>query len=231
MQKFTTIHNRALKRKGCEAGLAALLPAVKTPKQIAATPDHRFLAEMSRCVFQAGFVWKVVNDKWDGFEKAFFGFDPEKLVMLSAEQLEDIAKNPDIIRNLQKITSVQKNAQFVLEQSREYGGFGRRVADWPADDLIGLYKLLKQQGARLGGLTGPRALRNVGVDTFLWSQDVIRCLQEAGVEIADNPTSQRDMAAMQAAFNTWREQSGLPFSHLSRICACSVGENHAAETH
>lgn len=226
MQKFTTIHNRALKRKGGEAGLAALLPEVKTPEQITTIPDDRFLSEMSRCVFQAGFVWKVVNDKWDGFEKAFFGFQPQKLVMLSPEQLEELAKNPEIIRNMQKITSVQRNAQFVLEQAQDHGSFGGLVANWPSDDLIGLYKLLKQKGSRLGGLTGPRALRNVGVDTFLWSNDVVQCLQQAGVAINDSPSSQRDMTQMQAAFNTWHQESGLPYSHLSRICACSVGENH-----
>lgn len=191
--------------------------------------DDRFLAEMTRCVFQAGFVWRVVNQKWDAFENVFFGFAPNKIVLLSPEQIEKIATNPAIIRNMQKILSVPKNAQFVLDVAQEHGSFAAMVNDWPAGDHIGLYKLLKQRGCRLGGATGPRSLRNIGIDTFMLSTDVILCLRNAGVEISATPSSQKDMRAIQQAFNTWHEESGLPYSHMSRIASCSVGENYDIE--
>ncbi|MDX8411528.1 MAG: hypothetical protein R8K46_06655 [Mariprofundaceae bacterium] len=49
------------------------------------------------------------------------------------------------------------------------------------------------------------------------------------MEIADNPTSRRDMTQTQETFNAWQQQTGLPYSHLSKIAAFSVGENHPVE--
>lgn len=229
MQKFSTIQKRAEERKGGKAILASLMPAVITDKQLLAISDDRFLSEMSRCLFQAGFVWRVVNQKWDSFEQVFFKFDPNKLVLLSPEQLENLAKNPAIIRNMQKIVSVQKNAQMVLDIAHEYGSVSQFIASWPKDDHIGLFKNLKQHGDRLGGNTGPRVLRNLGIDTFVLSPDVVMCLQQAGADIRDNPSSQKDFKLIQQVFNTWHTESGLPYSHISRMCACSVGTNNPVE--
>ncbi len=72
---------------------------------------------MTRCIFQAGFVWRVVDHKWDDFEDVFFGFPPEKIIMLSPEQIDRFAQNPRIIRNRQKVLSVQANARFILDIS------------------------------------------------------------------------------------------------------------------
>jgi hypothetical protein len=52
--------------------------------------------------------------------------------------------------------------------------------------------------------------------------DVVKCLRRAGLDITDNPTSKREYALMQQAFNAWHQESGLPYSHLSRISAFSV---------
>ena len=41
--------------------------------------------------------------------------------------------------------------------------------------------------------------------------------------------SKRDLAKVQAQFNAWAEETGLPYVHMSRICAMSIGENYGAE--
>ncbi len=69
-----------------------LLPKVRSARALADTGDDRYLAQMTRCVFQAGFVWRVVDHKWDDFEDVFFGFPPEKIVMLSPEQIDRFAR-------------------------------------------------------------------------------------------------------------------------------------------
>ncbi len=227
MKKFDKIYQRALERKGGEAGLAAWLPKNKTPRQLAKTASDRWLAEMTRCVFQAGFVYRVINQKWPDFEEAFWGFVPEKMVLLSPEQLENLSKDTRIVRNLQKVLTVPKNAQFIVDIEKEHGSFGEFIANWPGEDLVGLLHLFKKRGARLGGMTGQRVLRNMGRDTFVLTNDLIACLLAAGVDINSNPSSQKDMKAIQQAFNQWHDESGLPFSHISRICACSVGENYS----
>ena len=228
MQSFKKIHTRALERKGGPKGLADWLPAPKTKAQLVRIPDHRWLAEMARCVFQAGFVWRVIEQKWPGFEQAFFGFKPGKLVLLSPEQWEAIGRDTRVVRNMQKIMSVARNAQFVLEMAEEHGSFAKLVANWPEQDLIGLLELMKKRGDRLGGVTGMRVLRNLGKDTFVLSGDVIACLKDAGLDI-DKASSKRELKLIQATFNQWHEETGLPYSHLSRICSCSVGENYSVE--
>jgi hypothetical protein len=46
--------------------------------------------------------------------------------------------------------------------------------------------------------------------------------------VAEVITSKRDLARVQAQFNAWADETGLPFVHLSRICAMSIGENYNA---
>jgi len=229
LQKFSNIHDRALARKGSDANLNALLPKIKKKQALAKIPDHRYLSEMTRCVFQAGFVWRVVNQKWDDFETVFFGFAPEKMIRLSPEQLEGFGKDKRIIRNMQKILSVPKNAQFILDEAHSHGSFAALVSQWPLAELHALFGLLKSKGSRLGGMTGPRVLRTLGKDTYLLTSDVVHCLQKAGLEIAKNPTSKRDQLLIQQTFNQWHEETGFDYAKLSLICACSVGENYAMD--
>ncbi len=168
-------------------------------------------------------VYRVINQKWDDFEDVFFGFPPERVVMLSPEQIDRISQNPRIVRNRQKVLTVQHNAQFILDVSKEHGSFGKFVSRWPGEDLIGLFDLMKKRGARLGGMTGQRVLRNMGKDTFVITGDVVKCLRRAGLDITTNPNTQRELGLIQQAFNQWHEESGLPYSHISRICALSTG--------
>lgn len=222
MQKFKTIHQLAADRHGGEKLLAKLMPKTRSARALASTGDDRYLSEMTRCVFQAGFVYRVVNRKWDDFEDVFFGFPPDRIVMLSPEQLERFGQNKRIIRNMQKIVAVQHNAHFILDVAKEHGSFGKFISRWPLEDLIGLLLYMKKHGSRLGGMTGQRILRNMGKDTFILTGDVIRCLQRGGLDITETPNTQRELKLIQATFNQWHEETGLPYSHLSRICACSV---------
>jgi 3-methyladenine DNA glycosylase Tag len=199
-----------------------MMPTVRSARALARSKNDRWLAQMTRCVFQAGFVWRVVDRKWDDFEDVFFSFPPEKIVMLSPDQIDRFAQNPRIIRNRQKVLSVQANAQFILDITREHGSFGKFIARWPGQDVIELFSLLKARGSRLGGMTGQRVLRNMGKDTFIVTGDVVRCLQHSGLNISDSPGSKRELRLIQDAFNQWHEESELPYSHLSRVCALSL---------
>jgi 3-methyladenine DNA glycosylase Tag len=222
VEPFALIQQRACERHGGASALGAMMPDVRSPRALAASKDDRWLAQMTRCVFQAGFVWRVIDNKWDGFEDVFFGFPPHKIVMLSPEQLDRFATNPRIVRNRQKVLSVQANAQFIVDIARDHGSFGKFIGQWPAQDLIGLFDLLKARGSRLGGMTGQRVLRNMGMDTFIVTGDVVRCLRRAGVDIGENPSSKRELRLIQDTFNLWHEESEIPYSHISRTCALSL---------
>ena len=230
MPPFKTIRARAANRKGGEATLASLLPKVTAPKGLARLGDDRMLAEMAKRVFSAGFVWSVIDKKWPGFEQAFLGFEPKRLLFQPDEFWEGLAGDTRIVRNPQKIKAVRDNAKFVADIAREHGSFGKFLAQWPAGDQIGLLELMGKRGARLGGRTGQYFLRFIGKDCFVTSSDVVACLRDAGLDISENPTSKKDLAKIQAQFNAWSQESGLPLTHLSRICAMSIGENYDPES-
>lgn len=230
MESFDVIYDRAAERKGGPEGLEALLPKPKTPEELAATPDDRYLSAMTKRIFQAGFVWRVVEKKWPDFERAFWGFDPHRLAHLPEEELHDLTSDPGIIRNWPKIKTAHANARFVLDVAAEHGGFGKFVADWPLEDITGLWDVLKKRGSRLGGSSGPMVLRMMGKDTFVFSDDVVMALVAQGI-VDGRPTSKTALKAAGDAFNEWRAESGRHLCEISRILSCSVGENyrHAVE--
>jgi 3-methyladenine DNA glycosylase Tag len=229
---FAAIRARAEARKGGRQALLAALPAAPDPAALRAMPDDRVLAEMTKRVFCAGFVWQVIEAKWDEFEAAFSGFDPAFLAHAADEHWDRLTADPRIVRNGAKIMSVRANARFVRDLATEHGSAGRFLADWPADDSVGLLELLGKRGSRLGGMTGQYLLRFLGRDGFILNTDVVACLRDAGLEVAATPTSKRDLALVQATFNRWVAETGLPLAHISRICAMSIGENRPPdETH
>jgi 3-methyladenine DNA glycosylase Tag len=225
---FKTIRARAEKRKGGPKELEKLLPRKPDMKAVARLPDDRILAEMTKRVFSAGFAWSVIEAKWPGFEKAFLAFQPAKLSFQPDDFWHDLLSDTGIVRNGAKIASVRENAAFVQEIAREHGSFGKFLAKWPSSDQVGLLDLLAKRGSRLGGNTGQMLLRFVGWDGFVTSQDVVACLRDAGLDIAAEVKSKGDLARVQAQFNAWASETGLPYVHLSRICAMSIGENHNA---
>jgi 3-methyladenine DNA glycosylase Tag len=224
---FKTILARAEKRKGGPKALQKLLPPKPDPKALAKFPDDRILAEMTRRVFSAGFAWSVIENKWPGFERAFLGFKPSKLVFQPDDFWDGLLSDARIVRNGAKITSVRENAAFVQEIAREHGSFGQFLAKWPSSDQIGLLDLLTKRGSRLGGNSGQMFLRFVGWDGFVTSQDMVACLRDAGLDIAEEVKSKGDLAKVQSQFNAWAAETGLPYVHLSRICAMSIGENRS----
>ncbi|TGK05665.1 DNA-3-methyladenine glycosylase I [Leptospira selangorensis] len=229
MTSFDKIQKRASKRKGGEKALQSLLPKVSPKNKLSRLPDDRVLSEMAKRVFSAGFVWKVVENKWPGFEEEFLGFDPAKLLKQPNRFWDALELNEKIIRNAQKISSVRKNAQFVVDIAREHGSFGKFLGDWPIQDQIGLLDFLSKHGSRLGGNTGQYFLRFIGRDSFILSSDVILCLRDVGLPLSSTGKSKKDLAAIQKQFNTWAEETGLSYTHLSRICAFSIGENYSTE--
>jgi 3-methyladenine DNA glycosylase Tag len=222
---FKPILARAEKRKGGANALEKLLPKKPDVKALAKLGDDRILAEMTQRVFSAGFAWSVIESKWPDFEKVFLGFNPAKLIFQPDDFWDTLLSDARIVRNDAKIASVRENAAFVQEIAREHGSFGQFLAGWPSSDQIGLLDLLAKRGSRLGGNTGQMFLRFVGWDGFVTSLDVVACLREAGLDIATEVKSKGDLARVQAQFNAWADETGLPRVHLSRICAMSIGEN------
>lgn len=223
MTPFADIYARAAARKGGPKALESILAETpsKTPTELAAIPDARILAMMTRRIFYAGFSWKVIDDKWPAFEAAFFGFDPGACALMSDEHFDAQLKNTAIVRNGAKIRSVQINAQLIQDLAREHGSAARFFADWPDADYVGLLEILKKRGSHLGGDSAMRFLRMLGKPAFVTSGDVVAALIADGV-LAKAPGGKRDMALVQAAFNAWSAESGRDLTAISRTLAMSI---------
>lgn len=229
MLSFEKIRSRAAARKGGDDVLLSLLGAAPDNASVATIPDDRILSTMAQRVFSAGFVWSLIEAKWPGFEEAFLGFEPKRLSFQPEEFWGDLASDTRIVRNGQKIMSVRDNAALIERISKEHGSFGKFLAGWPADDQIGLTSWLGKNGYRLGGATGQYLLRWLGWDTFIVSGDMAAALRDAGLDIAEAPTSKGDMTKIQAQINAWAKETGLPRMHISRILSMSIGVNRTPE--
>lgn len=224
IESFDAIYHRVCERKGKPTTVESMLTLPLTHNALLDIPDHRFLSEFTKKVFQSGFVWRVVRQKWPDFEEIFWGFDVDKLLLMPDEMLEKKATDPKIIRNLSKVRTIRENALMIKELSREHGSFAKFVANWDKSDVIRLWEYLKNHGARLGGNTGPYALRFLGVDTFLLSRDVENYFVQHKI-ISGSSRSKRSLHSIQSTFNEWREQSGRSLTELSQLVALSVGDN------
>ena len=223
MRDYKWLNEYCLNRFGSIAALEARLPQPTSVQALRKISDDRYLSILSLRIFRAGLKHSLVDAKWPAFEEVFFGFDPENVVLMGAERLENLMQDARIIRHLGKLKSVPRNAQFVLDVAREKGSFGALIADWPVTDIVGLWHYLAKHGCQLGGLSAPRFLRMVGKDTFIPSDDMVAALKAQKI-IDKAPTSQRDRAAVQAAFNQWHAESGRPMCQLSVMLAHTV--NH-----
>jgi 3-methyladenine DNA glycosylase Tag len=222
---FGEIYQVACERKGGEAAVETLLPQPRSRRGLIALRDSRYLAEFCKKVFQSGFVWRVVEQKWPGFEEVFWGFDIDKLLLMPDDMLERKAREPAIIRNFTKVKAIRDNA-VMIDATRHRTGtsFARFIADWPASDITGLWLYLKKHGSRLGGNTGPYALRALGVDTFLLSRDVEGFLRHHGI-VEGGIGSQRSLGRCQTYFNGLQEESGRSLTELSKLISFNFGEN------
>jgi 3-methyladenine DNA glycosylase Tag len=225
LESFKKLHQRAAERKGGDQALALLLSDLDNIPPLSALTDDRILSAFTKKIFQSGFVWRVVENKWLNFEESFFNFNIEKILMMPEEMMERKAADPKIIRNYNKVKTIKTNAQMMFEEQQNGDSFSTFLANWPSNDIIGLWAYLKKQGSRLGGNTGPYALRALGKDTFLLTRD-IEAYFRANKIIDGGIQSKKSLAAIQKCFNTWQQQSDYSLAKLSRLVAYATGDNH-----
>lgn len=222
MRTFEDIYAIAAERHGGAEGLETQILAYTGPMDDLGSSDDRWLAAFSRVIFQAGISWKVIDNKWPGFEEAFFGFDLDRCANLHDEDFDRLVSDTRIVRHGPKIKSVQENAVFLCNARDEAGSVREWFSKWPHDEYHMLLAHLKKHASRLGGTGGQYALRYMGYDGYILGKDVVGRLVAEGV-IDKAPTSQKAMQAVQEAFNILVKQSGRTQKEVSRVLALSIG--------
>jgi 3-methyladenine DNA glycosylase Tag len=220
MIAFAKIRKAAEKRVGTETA-AARLPEVKSPAQLQKLSDDRYLSLMSLRVFRAGLKHEMVDAKWPEFERAFRSFEPKRVRAMSDEDVEKLMGDKRLIRHLGKLKSVQTNAAAFCDIAEEHGSVGAWLAAWPGAEIVKLWDELGKRFSQLGGNSGAYFLRMAGKDTFVLSPSVVSALNHWEA-FAGEPKGKAARAAVQAAFNGWAEETGMPLAHLSMTLAMSV---------
>ncbi|MEM7327093.1 MAG: DNA-3-methyladenine glycosylase I [Pseudomonadota bacterium] len=223
MRNFDAIINLAATHHGSAAEVLRRAENEHSVLDLAAISDDRYLAEMTKAVFSAGFSWKVIRNKWSGFEAAFDGFQPNRVAFYADQDLDRLLADKAIVRNGQKITATIANARFVAETAKTHGGFGVFLAQWPSDDQAGLLAYLAKHGSRLGGATAQYFLRFAGYDAWIASRDVCAALVRESVLDKPSATSKTALGKIDEAINALHVQSGHPRAVISRVLALSVG--------
>jgi 3-methyladenine DNA glycosylase Tag len=124
--------------------------------------DNGYFAELTRAIFQAGFSWRVVRDKWPNFLAAFDGFDVAMVAGYGEPDVERLATDQGIVRNRRKIEGTIHNARVMWDLIREHGSFHTYLRSLDALDYTARRKELSLQFQNLGP---------TGVFTFLWCVD------------------------------------------------------------
>src|SRR6516164_6602566 len=198
---FAPIYEAARTRLGA-AALEARLTQPRSPAELKAVTDDRYLSQMELRIFRAGLKHSLVDAKWPAFEEAFAGFAPRRVRAMSDEALEALLADKRLIRHWGKLKAVRDNAAAMLAVAEEHGSFGAWLAEWPGSDVVGLWEALAKRFSQMGGSSGPSFLRMVGKDTFILTPSVVAALKHWGA-IAAPPKNRTDRAAVQSCFNAW----------------------------
>jgi len=126
--------------------------------------DRKWFEYLVLDAFQAGLSWKTVLHKREGFRKVFLGFDPARVVRMTARQVEAARGNAAIIRNRMKIEATVKNARAFLDLQARHGSFDAWI--WSFTDG----RVVRNQWRRLEQIPASTAL----------SDRVSKALKEAG---------------------------------------------------
>lgn len=74
---------------------------------------------------QAGLSWATVLKRRSGYAKAFANFDAKKVAAFGTVKINQLLKDPGIIRNRLKVHAAVNNAKRFLEVQKEFGSFDK----------------------------------------------------------------------------------------------------------
>lgn len=93
------------------------------PRREKPADDNPYFEKLTQAVFQTGFSWKVVRSKWPTFQKAFDGFDIDRVAAYNDRHVDRLLADRGIVRNGRKIRGTIENAQVMQELLDEQGSF------------------------------------------------------------------------------------------------------------
>lgn len=85
--------------------------------------DQKLFAMLNLEGQQAGLSWITVLKKRANYHRAFFNFNPKKIIQLESEDIENLLQDPGLIRNRLKLNAIVRNAHAYLNFQKTEQGF------------------------------------------------------------------------------------------------------------
>jgi len=76
---------------------------------------------------QAGLSWSTILNKRENYRKAFEQFDPKLVAAFDRRKVQQLLRDPGIVRNKLKIASTIQNVKAFLRVQEEFGSFDRYI--------------------------------------------------------------------------------------------------------
>ena len=86
--------------------------------------------------FQAGLSWECVLNKRENFKKTYDNFNIEKIIKYDDKKINELMRNPNIIRHKLKIQSSIKNSIIFKEIQKEFGTFDNYIWSFTNKKII-----------------------------------------------------------------------------------------------
>lgn len=131
--------------------------SVKPPKN-----DDEYFERMTKIIFQAGLNWKMIDNKWPEFRKAFSNFSIDKVSKFDDKKVEELMGNAKIVRNRRKILSTIYNAKEFKVIQQEFKSFQGYMTSFRGAEL-GLQNDIHERFKHLGPHTARMYLWMAGV--------------------------------------------------------------------
>ena len=85
--------------------------------------DDAYFENMTRVVFLAGLSWRMIDEKWPNFKKAFNNFSTAEVAKFDEKDTKRLMGNAGIVRNRAKIIATINNAKQLQNIKKEHGSF------------------------------------------------------------------------------------------------------------
>jgi DNA-3-methyladenine glycosylase I len=142
-------------------------------------PDNNdgYFEKITQAVFQAGFSWQVIRQKWPDFSRAFAEFDIDAVAAFNEEDIERLLEDKRIVRNGRKIEATIANARTCQKLIDEYGSMQQYLRSMDGQDYYERSKAFSKQFKFMGPMGAYFFFYSVGEDVPPYEE--WRAVQEA----------------------------------------------------
>lgn len=127
--------------------------------------DDAVFENLTRVIFQGGLNWKIIDNKWPSFQKAFVDFSIDDVANFTEDDVVRLMEDASIVRNAQKIESTIYNAREFLKIREEFGSFPNYLETLDkSNNYESAVKILSKRFKRLGPKSCHIFLYSIGED-------------------------------------------------------------------